>query len=92
MSVATAIIELSKEMENKMNKTHTQLQDAIVAEIKREYPNDDLGMTYARFLGKLLAYAEKDTLAKILDHYTFECARCGEMVLASEHPEIGCDL
>ena len=75
-----------------MNKNWIELQDAIVAEMKREYPNDDLAMTYARFLGKLLAYADNSTLEKILSGYTSECARCGEMVLPSEHPEIGCDL
>lgn len=66
MSVATAIMELSKEKENKMEKTFTQLQDEIVASLKAEHPNEDLGMTYARFLGLLLAYADRDTLIKIL--------------------------
>jgi hypothetical protein len=59
-------MELSKEMENKMEKTFTQLQDEIVASLKAEHPNEDLGMTYARFLGLLLAHAERDTLIKIL--------------------------
>ena len=49
-----------------MEKTFTQLQDEIVASLKAEHPNEDLGMTYARFLGLLLAYADRDTLIKIL--------------------------
>ena len=68
MSVATAIMELSKEMENKMTeKTHTQLQDEIIAKIKAENPTYDLGLVYAVLAGKLLAYTDKETLLKILN-------------------------
>jgi hypothetical protein len=67
MSVATAIMELSKEMENKMEQTFTQLQDELVAILKEQNPTDDLGMTYARFLGLLLAHTDKATLIKIIN-------------------------
>ena len=61
-------MEVSKEMENKMTeKTHTQLQDEIIAKIKAENPTYDLGLVYAVLAGKLLAYVDKDTLLKILD-------------------------
>lgn len=92
MSVATLIIETSKEMENKMEKTFTQLQDLVMAEIAIAHPNYDYSLRSAVFLGKLLAYSDKATLLKILNGYLAECGRCGEMVLPSEHPEIGCDL
>ena len=92
MSVATAIIELSKEMENKMEKTFTELQTALLAEIKLEHPTYNYDLVHAVFLGKLLAYTEKATLEKLLSHYYAECSRCGKDVLPSEHPEIGCDL
>jgi hypothetical protein len=68
MSVATAKMETSKEMENKMEKTFTELHDEIVASLKAEHPNEDLGMTYARFLGLLLAHADRETLSKILEN------------------------
>jgi hypothetical protein len=92
MSVATLIMELSKEMENKMEKTFTQLEKALIAEIKLEYPTYGYDLVNAVFLGKVLAYTEKATLEKLLSHYYAECSRCGEYVLPSEHPEIGCDL
>lgn len=66
MSVATAIMELSKEMENKMEKTFVELQNEIIEKIKAENPTYDLGLVYAVLAGKLLAYVEKDTLLKIL--------------------------
>lgn len=68
MSVATAIIKVSKEMENKMEKTFTEYQEELTAMLKAEYPNDDLGMTYARMLGLLLAHTDKATLVKIIEN------------------------
>lgn len=72
-------------------KTFVELQNAILAEIKNAHPTYDAGLQHAVFLGKLLAHTDKATLLKILNGYTDECARCGEMVLPTEHPEIGCD-
>jgi len=68
MSVPTAIMETQKEMENKMEKTFTELQDELTAMLKAEYPKDDLGMTYARMLGLLLAHTDKATLVKIIEN------------------------
>jgi hypothetical protein len=61
-------METQKEMENKMEKTFTELQDELTAMLKAEYPKDDLGMTYARMLGLLLAHTDKATLVKIIEN------------------------
>ena len=80
-------------MRNEMvEKTFTELQNTLMAEIKLEHPTYDYALVNAVMCGKLLAYTEKATLEKLLSHYYGECARCGEYVLASEHAEIGCDL
>ena len=72
-------------------KTFTELQNEIETELKFQYPKDDLAMTYARMLGMLLAHTSKDTLLTILENRKQECGRCGQDVLPSQHPEIGCD-
>ena len=78
-------------MRNKMTeKTFTELQNALEAEFRFQYPEDNLGMTYARMLGAVLAYTSKDTLATILENKKQECGRCGRDVLPSEHGSFGC--
>ena len=67
MSVATAKMETQKEMENKMEKTFVELQNEIIEKIKAENPTYNLGLVHAVFLGKLLAYTDKETLLKILN-------------------------
>ena len=68
MSVATDKMELSKEMENKMiEKTFVELQNEVIAKIKKDNPAYDLGLVYAVLAGKLLAYTDKETLLKILN-------------------------
>jgi hypothetical protein len=68
MSVVTAKMKTSKEMENKMEKTFTELQNELTAMLKAEYPKDDLALTYARMLGLLLAHTDKATLVKIIEN------------------------
>lgn len=92
MSVATDTIELQKEMRNKMEKTFNELQDALIAEIQLEHPNYSSDLVQAVFLGKLLAHTSRETLETLLNRYVQECSRCGVETLASEHPQIGCDL
>jgi len=92
MSVATAKINLEKEMRNKMEKTFVELQNAILAEIRLEHPTYSPDLVQAVFLGKLLAYTPKETLETLLNRYVSECARCGAETLPSEHPSIGCDF
>lgn len=71
--------------------TFTQLEKAIEAEIRFQYPNEDLLNIYARRLGTVMAYISRETLEKILEHQKRECIRCGQVVLPSQHGVIGCD-
>lgn len=75
-----------------MEKTFSEIQKAIEAEIRLEHPDYNEGLVQAVFMGKLLAHTPKETLEKILDRYVQECSRCGVETLASEHGTIGCDL
>ena len=50
-----------------MEKTFVELQDELIAKIRKEHPNYDTGMVYAVLAGKLLAYTDKETLLKILN-------------------------
>jgi hypothetical protein len=94
MSVATAIIKLTtKEMRNKMNKTtFSEMTRQLQSEIEFENPSDTSDLTYARMLGLIFAHTSNETLEFILQLRKKECVRCGEIVLPSQHSEMGCDL
>jgi len=67
MSVATAIMELSKEMENKMEKTFTEIQKEIETIVKAEYPNR-LDLTYAVLWGIAVAHLTREQMERILEN------------------------
>ena len=67
MSVATAKMETSKEMENKMEKTFTEIQKEIEGFVKAEYPTR-LDLTYAVLWGIAVAHLTKEQMERILEN------------------------
>ena len=68
MSVATAKLNLSKEMRNEMNeKTFTEIQNEIEAIVKSQNPKR-LDMTYAILWGIAVAHLTKEQMEKILEN------------------------
>ena len=67
MSVPTAKMETSKEMENKMEKTFSEIQNEIEAIVKEQNPNR-LDMTYAILWGIAVAHLTKEQMEKILEN------------------------
>ncbi len=63
MSVATAKMELSKEMENKM--TFTEIQKEIEAIVKAETP-DRLDLAFAKLWGIAVAHLTEEQMLAIL--------------------------
>ena len=67
MSVATAIMETQKEMENKMEKTFSEIQNEIEAIVKSQNPNR-LDLTYAILWGIAVAHLTREQMEKILEN------------------------
>jgi urease accessory protein UreF len=67
MSVVTAKMETSKEMENKMEKTFTEIQNEIEAIVKSQNPNR-LDLTYAILWGIAVAHLTKEQMENILEN------------------------
>ena len=67
MSVPTAKMETSKEMENKMEKTFSEIQNEIEAIVKEQNPNR-LDLTYAILWGIATAHLTKEQMEKILEN------------------------
>jgi hypothetical protein len=68
MSVATAKLNLSKEMRNEMNeKTFTEIQNEIEAIVKSQNPNR-LDLTYAILWGIAVAHLTKEQMENILEN------------------------
>lgn len=63
MSVATAIMEIQKEMENKM--TFTEIQKEIETIVKAETP-DRLDLAYAKLWGIAVAHLTEEQMLAIL--------------------------
>ena len=70
----------------------TEISRMLQAQIEFEFPEDDQALIYARMVGTLLAWTDKETLIKIVELRQEECNRCGKLVLPSQHSEMGCDL
>jgi hypothetical protein len=67
MSAPTAKMETSKEMENKMEKTFTEIQNEIEAIVKSQNPSR-LDLTYAILWGIAVAHLTKEQMEKILEN------------------------
>ncbi len=67
MSAPTAKMETSKEMENKMEKTFTEIQNEIEAIVKSQNPNR-LDLTYAILWGIAVAHLTKEQMENILEN------------------------
>jgi len=67
MSAPTAKMETQKEMENKMEKTFTEIQNEIEAIVKAQNPNR-LDLTYAILWGIAVAHLTKEQMEKILEN------------------------
>jgi urease accessory protein UreF len=67
MSVPTAKMETSKEMENKMEKTFSEIQNEIEAIVKSQNPNR-LDLTYAILWGIAVAHLTREQMEKILEN------------------------
>jgi hypothetical protein len=68
MSVATAKLNLSKEMRNEMNeKTFTEIQNEIEAIVKSQNPNR-LDLTYAILWGIAVAHLTREQMENILEN------------------------
>jgi hypothetical protein len=67
MSAPTAKMETQKEMENKMEKTFTEIQNEIEAIVKSQNPSR-LDLTYAILWGIAVAHLTKEQMEKILEN------------------------
>ena len=68
MSVATAIMELSKEMRNEMNEmTFNEIQKEIETIVKAETP-DRLDLAFAKLWGIATAHLTKEQMERILEN------------------------
>jgi hypothetical protein len=67
MSAPTAKMETSKEMENKMEKTFSEIQKEIEAIVKAEYPTR-LDLTYAVLWGIAVAHLTREQMERILEN------------------------
>jgi len=67
MSAPTAKMETSKEMENKMEKTFTEIQNEIEAIVKSQNPKR-LDLTYAILWGIAVAHLTKEQMENILEN------------------------
>jgi hypothetical protein len=67
MSVATDKMEIQKEMENKMEKTFSEIQKEIEAIVKAEYPTR-LDLTYAVLWGIAVAHLTREQMERILEN------------------------
>ena len=67
MSYPTDIMEIQKEMENKMEKTFTEIQKEIETIVKAETP-DRLDLAFAKLWGIAVAHLTKEQMEKILEN------------------------
>jgi hypothetical protein len=60
-------MEIQKEMENKMEKTFTEIQKEIETIVKAETP-DRLDLAFAKLWGIAVAHLTKEQMEKILEN------------------------
>ena len=65
--VATAKMEIQKEMENKMEKTFGEIQKEIETIVKAETP-DRLDLAFAKLWGIATAHLTREQMEKILEN------------------------